>query len=93
MLLTSVSYKTSAQGIDLSYAVRKANESKQRLDSCKADGLIVTVQRNAYMDSTSDRNGTIKKLKKANKRLQNRGDNWQKATGVTLLITILSILL
>jgi hypothetical protein len=92
VLLCSVSYKTSAQKINVD-AIRKANETKQQLDSCQSFGLIVTQQRNAYIDSTSERNTSIKQLTKDNKRLTKRRNFWRKATGISVIITIITLLL
>lgn len=70
--------------------MRKANETKQQLDSCHSSGLIVTVERNAYIDSTSERNSTNKKLRKANIKLEKGRNNWRLVSITMIVLTTIS---
>ncbi len=95
MLLLSGFEKTSAQTNKdwLIPAMRKANETKLQLDSCKAFGLIVTNDRNAYLDSTRQRNASMKKLIKTNARIEKGRNNWRLVSTILIIFTTISTVL
>ena len=72
--------------------IRKANATKQKLDSCHASGVIVAEERNKWIDSTSIERDKNKVLVKKNKSIAQKRDNWRIAGLVALAISLAEII-
>jgi hypothetical protein len=74
--------KTTAQVADKTVTVylseiRKANETKQRLDSCAATGQIILEEKNQILDSISVERAKNKVLLKKNTSITKKRNRWR----------------
>lgn len=73
--------------------IRKANQTKQRLDSCQASGNILAEDRNKWIDSTFIERKKNQKLLSQNDKITRKRDNWRIVSGVLLIVSTVELII
>ncbi len=93
MLLSVGLEKTTAQASDKTVTVylseiRKANETKQKLDSCAATGQLILAEKNQILDSISVERDRNKVLLRKNTSITKKRNRW-RILGIVAFAAIL----